>query len=318
VASMLYLDYSRAPGQWRPNRYGGREHLEAMDFLKAMNVAVHERCPGALTIAEESTAWPNVTRPTYVGGLGFSMKWSMGWMNDTLRYAQLDPIHRSYHHDALTFSQLYVYTENFVLPLSHDEVVHGKRSLLDKMPGDAWKKFAGVRLLATHQMTHPGKKLMFMGDEFAQGSEWDASRQLDWELLDTDWHRGVQACVRDINRLYAETPALHRYDFERRGFEWIDCNDAAQSVISFVRRADDAFVVVVLNFTPIVRHGYRIGVPRGGDYRELFNSDAAHYGGSNAGSFGQVRAEDVPYMGRPHSLVLDLPPLAGMIIAPAS
>jgi 1,4-alpha-glucan branching enzyme len=318
VASMLYLDYSRKPGQWRPNRYGGRENLEAIDFLKSLNVAVHERCPGALTIAEESTAWPNVTRPTYVGGLGFSMKWSMGWMNDTLRYAQLDPIHRSYHHDALTFSQLYAYSENFVLPLSHDEVVHGKRSLLDKMPGDAWRKFAGVRLFATYQMTHPGKKLMFMGDEFAQGTEWDASRQLAWELLDAAWHRGVQACVRDLNRLYAELPALHHYDFERRGFEWIDCNDAVQSVISFVRRSDDAFVVIVLNFTPVPRHGYRIGVPRGGEYRELFNSDAAHYGGSNVGNLGQLRAEDAHYMGRPHSLPLTLPPLAGLIIAPAS
>ena len=318
VASMLYLDYSRPEGAWRPNMYGGRENLEAIDFLKELNGTVHGRCPGVLTIAEESTAWPMVSRPTYLGGLGFSMKWNMGWMNDTLRYFQLDPVHRRFHHDDLTFSQFYAYSENFVLPLSHDEVVHGKRSLLDKMPGDVWDKFASVRLLCTYQMTHPGKKLMFMGTEFAQGPEWDALEPLHWEELDIDWHRGVSVCVRDLNLLYRSTPALHRYDFDQRGFQWIECHDSESSVLSYVRWGDGEFAIVVLNFTPVAREGYRIGAPAGGRYRELFNSDAAIYGGSNAGNLGSLHARDEPYMGLAHSLTLTIPPLAGLILTPVA
>jgi 1,4-alpha-glucan branching enzyme len=316
VASMLYLDYSRPPGSWKPNIYGGRENLEAIDFVKELNATVHGRTPGALTIAEESTTWPMVSRPTYVGGLGFSMKWNMGWMNDTLRYFQLDPIYRRFHHDELTFSQFYAYSENFVLPLSHDEVVHGKRSLLDKMPGDAWAKFASVRLLLAYQMMHPGKKLSFMGNEFAQGPEWDALRSLHWEELDVDWHRGVQDCCRELNRFYRELPALHRYDFDQRGFQWIDCHDSESSVLSFVRWGDGDCVIALLNFTPVVRDGYRIGAPLRGWYRELFNSDAAEFGGSNVGNLGRLLAHDESYMGLPYQLTLTLPPLAALLLAP--
>ena len=316
VASMIYLDYSRKEGQWRPNRFGGRENLEAIDFLKRLNVVVHERCRGAVTVAEESTAWPLVSRPTYVGGMGFSMKWNMGWMNDTLRYFQLDPIHRRYHHNDLTFPQLYAYSENFVLPFSHDEVVHRKRSLLDKMPGDVWSRFANLRLLFTYQCTHPGKKLSFMGNEFGQGAEWDEKHALFWNLLEIGWHQGIAACTRDLNRLYTALPALHRYDFEQKGFAWIDCYDAAASIISFLRRADDHFVAVVLNFTPVPRQGYRIGVPQAGEYRELFNGDSEHYGGSNVGNTGRVRTDEIEFMGLPYSLALTIPPLAGIILAP--
>ncbi|HEU4709426.1 MAG TPA: 1,4-alpha-glucan branching protein GlgB [Methylophilaceae bacterium] len=317
VASMIYLDYSRQPGHWLPNKYGGRENLEALDFMRQLNVMVHEDFPGAYTIAEESTAWPMVSRPVYLGGLGFSMKWNMGWMNDTLSYMQNDPIHRRYHHDKLTFGQLYAYSENFVLPFSHDEVVHGKRSLLDKMPGDAWQKFANLRLLLTYQATSPGKKLNFMGNEFGQGREWNACASLEWHLLQTHWHQGVQQASRDLNHLYKMLPALHDLDFEQQGFSWIDCCDSEQSVISYARHGrDGSFAVIILNFTPVLRQGYRIGVPSSGDYRELFNSDAELYGGSNKGNGSGLKSEAIPWMGHAQSLLITLPPLAGLILQP--
>ena len=315
VASMLYLDYARKAGEWLPNRFGGRENLEAVDFLRELNVMVHEQFPGALTMAEESTAWPMVSRPTYLGGLGFSMKWSMGWMNDTLRYIEQDPVHRRYYHQQLTFGQLYAYTENFVLPLSHDEVVHGKRSLLDKMPGDAWQKFANVRLLYTYQMTTPGKKLNFMGNEFAQGREWHVGQELDWDLLQREVHRGVQSCVRDLNHYYRTLPALYELDFSGEGFRWIDCQDHTQSTLSYVRQArDGSFIIVVLNFTPVPRTHYRLGVPSPGRYREIFNSDSSFYGGSNLGNGVELTAETKNWMGYPQSIQLTLPPLAGVIL----
>ncbi len=317
VASMLYLDYSRKPGEWIANRHGGRENLEAIEFLRSLNVMLHERFPGALSIAEESTAWPMVSRPTYLGGLGFSMKWNMGWMNDTLRYMTHDPVHRHYHHDALTFGQLYAYTENFVLPFSHDEVVHGKRSLLEKMPGDAWQRFANVRLLLSYQMTTPGKKLAFMGNEFAQGREWSEARELDWSLLQHEYQGGVLKLCRDLNHLYRTTAALHELDFSTDGFQWIDCHDADQSTLSYLRLArDGAFVVVVLNFTPVPRAHYRIGVPHGGYYREVFNSDSGYYAGSNLGNGAGTQAAPEPWMGRSHSLCLSLPPLAAIVLQP--
>ncbi len=315
VASMLYLDYSRKEGEWLPNRFGGRENLEAIDFLRELNVMVHGEFPGALTFAEESTSWPAVSRPAYVGGLGFSMKWNMGWMNDTLRYLQHDPVHRRYHHNELTFHQLYAYSENFVLPLSHDEVVHGKKSLLDKMPGDSWQKFANLRLLLTYQMTCPGKKINFMGNEFGQGREWRVSHELDWYLLERDQHRGVQALMRDLNQLYRATPALYELDFFPEGFTWIDCNDVEQSVISYQRRArDGSYVLVVLNFTPVPRVGYRIGVPESRSYREIFNSDSAHYDGTNSGNLGTLYATGQPWSGWQNSVLITLPPLAGIIL----
>ena len=313
VASMLYLDYSRRPGEWLPNRHGGRENLEAIEFLRELNVMVHAEAPGALAIAEESTAWPMVSRPTYLGGLGFSMKWNMGWMNDTLAYLRTDPIYRRYHHDALTFGQLYAYSENFLLPLSHDEVVHGKGSLLNKMPGDAWQRFANVRLLLTAQMTCTGKKLNFMGNELAQGAEWDARRELDWPCLANAQHAGVKTMCADLGRLYRDIPALHELDFAPEGFQWLDCNDAAQSVLSYLRRARDGqFVIVVLNFTPVPRHGYRVGVPYAGRYEEIFNSDSSYYGGSNVGN-GAVDSQS-GHLGYAASLELSLPPLAGIIM----
>ncbi len=315
VASMLYLDYSRREGEWLPNRYGGRENLEAIDFLREMNAMVHEHFPGALTLAEESTAWPMVSRPTYVGGLGFSMKWNMGWMNDTLAYFQLDPVYRRYHHTNLTFGQLYAYTENFVLPFSHDEVVHGKRSLLGRMPGDAWQQFANLRLLLTYQMTTPGKKLNFMGNEFGQGREWNSGGQLDWELLEVPWHAQIQTLMRDLNRLYRSLPQLHELDFEHEGFAWIDCHDADQSVLSYIRKdLQGRAVVVALNFTPVPRSSYRIGCPAPGFWREVFNSDSAYYGGSNLGNGAGLVAGDTPWMGYPYSLTITLPPLAGVIL----
>jgi 1,4-alpha-glucan branching enzyme len=317
VASMLYLDYSRREGEWLPNKYGGRENLDAIDFLRAMNVMVHEEFPGALTVAEESTAWPMVSRPTYLGGLGFSMKWNMGWMNDTLSYMGLDPVYRHFHHDRLTFGQIYAYSENFVLPLSHDEVVHGKRSLLDKMPGDVWQKFANLRLLLAYQTLTPGKKLNFMGNELAQWNEWRPDRGIDWDLLDFPAHRGVRDLVRDLNRLHCSLPALHEQDFETAGFSWIDCHDADQSAVSFLRLArDGSFVVVVLNFTPVPRRGYRLGVPRGGTYSEIFNSDSTYYGGSNLGNGHSVFAESSAWMGLPASIEITLPPLAALILQP--
>ncbi len=318
VASMLYLDYSRKAGQWRPNRHGGRENLEAVALLQQLNALVHELHPGAVTIAEESTAWPLVTRPTYVGGLGFTMKWNMGWMHDTLDYLRLDPIHRRYHHDRITFGLLYAHSENFVLPLSHDEVVHGKGSLLNKMHGDDWQRFAQLRLLLAYQWTYPGKKLLFMGQEFAQRREWDHDRALDWELLREPAHRGVQRLVADLNRLYRQAPALHGDDFSPQGFEWLDCHDVAQSVASYLRRSDGRLVVVVANFTPVPRSGYRIGVPLPGRYREILNTDAAAYGGSNMGNLGAVNADAQPWMGQPCSIALTLPPLALLCLEPES
>jgi len=318
VASMLYLDYSRKAGEWLPNRYGGRENIEAIEFLRALNAMVHGDFHGALTFAEESTAWPMVSRPTYVGGLGFSMKWNMGWMNDTLAYFEHDPVHRRFHQDKLTFGQLYAYSENFLLPLSHDEVVHGKYSLIDKMPGDAWQKFANLRLLLAYQATSPGKKLLFMGGEFGQGREWRVGGELDWWLLGRDWHRGIQACARDLNRLYRDLPALHDLDFDVAGFQWIDCHDADQSVIAFLRRGrDGGCVVVLLNFTPVPREGYRIGVPDAGHYREVFNSDSRHYGGADIGNGAGLIAERLAWMGLPFSVVATLPPLAAVILQTA-
>jgi 1,4-alpha-glucan branching enzyme len=315
VASMLYLDYSRKEGEWLPNRFGGRENLDALDFLRETNIMVHQQFPGALTIAEESTSWPMVSRPVYLGGLGFSMKWNMGWMNDTLRYFAHDPVHRRFHHNDLTFGQLYAYTENFVLPFSHDEVVHGKRSLLDKMPGDAWQKFANLRLLLTYQMTYPGKKLNFMGNEFGHGQEWQVKSGLDWGLLDLHWHQGVRNLFRDLSHLYRDTPALHDLDFAQEGFSWIDCHDADQSVLSYVRRSrDHSFMVVALNFTPVPRYEYRIGVPAPGGYRERLNSDSAHYSGGNLGNGAGMGAEEIAWMGYPYSVKLTLPPLAGVIL----
>ncbi|MBX6762191.1 MAG: 1,4-alpha-glucan branching protein GlgB [Rubrobacteraceae bacterium] len=319
VASMLYLDYSRGPGEWVPNRYGGNEDLEAIDFLKKMNEAVYEEHPGAVTIAEESTAWPMVSRPTYMGGLGFGYKWNMGWMHDTLGYISEDPIHRSYHHDELTFSLVYAFNENFILPLSHDEVVYGKGSIASKMPGDDWQKLANVRLLYAYMYAHPGKQLLFMGGELAQWSEWNHDAQLEWHLLENPAHRGVYELVRDLNALYRATPALHEVDFEPAGFEWVEGGDRQNSVVSFLRRARDPgdFVFVVCNFTPVVRHGYRLGVPRGGRYAEILNTDAPKYGGSGVGNGEVVEASAVPSHGREHSLELTLPPLGAIVLRPA-
>lgn len=315
VASMLYLDYSRKPGEWLPNRFGGRENLEAVEFLRELNMMVHERFPGALTIAEESTSWPMVSRPVYLGGLGFSMKWNMGWMHDTLGYFGIDPLFRRYHHNQLTFGQLYAYTENFVLPLSHDEVVHGKGSLLGKMPGDNWQKMANLRLLFAWQMSTPGKKLQFMGGEFGQWREWNADAELDWWLLAEPAHRGLQQLVGDLNRLYRQTPALHRHDFDPAGFCWVDCHDSDNSVLAFLRQAEDApRVLVVLNFTPVPRHAYRLGVPAATRWREAFNSDSAYYGGSNVGNGGTLLSEPQAWQGWPASLTLTLPPLAALIL----
>jgi len=316
VASMLYLDYSREADDWLPNEFGGRENLDAIEFLREMNEVIHQRFPGGLTIAEESTAWPMVSRPNWMGGLGFSMKWNMGWMNDTLSYMEQDPVHRRYHHNKLTFSQLYAYNENFVLPLSHDEVVHMKRSLLDKMPGDPWQKFANLRLLLGWQMSHPGKKLLFMGGEIGQWTEWDDDSEIDWTLLHYDTHRGIQALVRDLNQLYTRHPALYSHDCEADGFEWLDCNDADHSVISFVRKGEGQLLVCVMNFTPVPRHNYRIPMPQAGMYREIFNSDSSHYGGSNCGN-GTLEAQPKALHGREYSAALTLPPLGMLILEPA-
>jgi 1,4-alpha-glucan branching enzyme len=312
VASMLYLDYSRGPGEWIPNQYGGRENLEAIDFLRRLNMLVGVERPGAVMIAEESTAWPMVSRPPHVGGLGFHYKWNMGWMHDTLSYMRRDPAHRRFHHSEMTFGLIYAFDENFILPLSHDEVVHGKGSLIGKMPGDAWQRFANLRAYLAFMWAHPGKKLLFMGGEFAQLAEWNHDRSLDWHLLAEAPHAGVQQLVRDLNRLYRALPALHQLDCESSGFEWIDWHDHDQSVLSFLRRGrdPDQLVVAVSNFTPVPRHFYRVGVPRAGFWRERLNSDSRLYGGSDLGNAGGVAAEALPSHGRPCSLALTLPPLA--------
>ncbi|MCC6203003.1 MAG: 1,4-alpha-glucan branching protein GlgB [Gammaproteobacteria bacterium] len=317
VSSMLYLDYSKRDGEWLPNEYGGRETLEAIAFLRELNTVVHAEHPGCLVIAEESTSWPGVSRPVDGGGLGFSMKWNMGWMHDTLLYLGLDPIYRRYHHRELTFGMLYAFTENFILPFSHDEVVHGKGSLLGRMPGDDWQRFANLRLLFTYQFTYPGKKLLFMGGEFGQWREWDCGGELDWQLLAHAPHRGLHDLVRDLNRLYRELPCLHRLDFEAEGFIWLDCDDADNSVIAY-RRGDGEgnSAIVALNFTPVPRYGYRIGVPFGGRYREILNSDSLHYGGGNLGNTAWVEALASPQGTWPHCLELTLPPLSGVVLVP--
>ena len=311
VASMLYLDYSREHGQWIPNQYGGRENLEAVAFIKRFNELVHQESPDVLTFAEESTDWPMVSRPTYAGGLGFDLKWNMGWMHDMLEYMQKEPVHRKYHHHHLTFSLLYAFTENFTLPFSHDEVVHGKGAMLSKMPGDYWQKFANLRLLYAYMYGHPGKKLLFMGSEFGQWNEWNHDHELDWMLLDFEFHRNLQQYVKDLNRLYISEPALHEMDFSWEGFQWIDFHDIDQNIVSFIRRARDPndFVIVASNFTPVVRHGYHVGVPAPGVYRELLNSDSERYSGSNTINFDPVTSEPGTCQGQPHSIVLTLPPL---------
>jgi 1,4-alpha-glucan branching enzyme len=318
VASMLYLDYSREDGDWLPNKHGGRENLGAIDLLKQLNEEIHLQHPGVLTIAEESTAWPGVSRPTYLGGLGFSLKWNMGWMNDTLRYFRHEPVHRKYHHDELTFSLIYAFHENFVLPFSHDEVVHGKGALLDQMPGDLWQKFANMRLLYSYMWAHPGKKLTFMGDEFGQWNEWDYDSSLQWDLLQWESHQGLQKCVADLNRLYTNEPALHEVDFDSKGFEWIDCHDHENSTLSFIRRGKDPddFLVIVLNFTPVVREDYRLGVPEKCWYAEAFNSDSSFYDGSNIGNGPGVEADKISSHGRPASISIKLPPLGMAVFKP--
>ncbi len=314
VASMLYLDYSREAGEWIPNEFGGRENLAAIELLKELNTVVHAHYPGALMIAEESTAWPGVSRPTYTGGLGFTFKWNMGWMNDTLAYFANDPVHRAFHHNSLTFSMLYAFTENFVLPISHDEVVHGKGALLSKMPGDMWQQFANLRLLLSYQWAHPGKKLLFMGCEFGQWNEWNCKRELDWILHSFDSHTGVARLVGDLNRVLRETPAMYEADTSWKGFEWMSVNDWGNSVLAFARLArGHAPVLWVFNFTPVVRHGYSVRCPGGGHWREVYNSDAAIYGGSNVGNAGGAQAWDSA--GGTH-LTLTLPPLSAMAFMP--
>jgi 1,4-alpha-glucan branching enzyme len=316
VASMLYLDYSRKDGQWVPNQYGGKENVEAIDFLRRFNTEVYTRFPGVQTYAEESTSWPMVSRPPYVGGLGFGYKWDMGWMHDTLKYAMKDPIFRKFEHNSLTFRMLYAFSENFVLPLSHDEVVHGKGPLWDKMAGDEWQKFATLRALYGYMFAMTGKKLLFMGGELAQKQEWRHDGQLDWHLLDDPKHKGMQTYVRDLNRLYATEPSLHELDNRHEGFEWIDCNDAAASVVSLMRKAKSTHdvVVCVLNFTPIVREKYRVGLPGPGYWTEVLNSDAGLYGGGNVGNGGGVPAEAIPFHGRPYSAALTIPPLGAVFL----
>jgi len=314
VASMLYLDYARQPGEWIPNEHGGKEDIEAVQFLRDLNEAVYRDHPDTQTIAEESTAWPMVSRPTWLGGLGFGMKWNMGWMHDTLNYFSRDPVYRKFHHDQLTFSIWYAFHENFVLPFSHDEVVHGKGSLLGRMPGDDWQKFSNLRLLFGYMYSHPGKKLLFMGCEFGQRDEWNHDRSLDWHLLAQAPHRGMQRWVRDLNQLYRREPALHARDFDQHGFEWADLHDWEHSIISFCRRGEnpDDLMLVVCNFTPVSHVNYRVGVPRGGRWNEVLNSDAAVYGGSGQGNLGGVEAQPVPAHGRDYSLALTLPPLAAL------
>ncbi|MBW0146245.1 1,4-alpha-glucan branching protein GlgB [Marinobacter arenosus] len=314
VASMLYLNYSRNEGEWVPNVHGGHENLEAIEFLRALNQVCQERFPGALVIAEESTSWPGVTRPSELGGLGFNLKWNMGWMHDTLDYLSQDPVYRPYHHDKLTFGLIYAFSENFLLPLSHDEVVHGKGSLLNKMPGDDWQKRASLRLLFTYMFTYPGAKLLFMGGEFGQSREWNETRELDWELLAHPEHNGLKTLVQDLNRCYRDAPSLHARGFSPHGFEWIDCHDSSQSVISYLRTASTDATVVVVNFTPVPRHHYRIGVPGAGPWQEVLNSDSEYYGGSNVGNPLPITADSTPWMNREWSLELTLPPLGAVVL----
>ncbi len=320
VASMLYLDYARAPGEWIPNAYGGNENLDAVNFLKDLNLSVYRDHPDTQTIAEESTSWPGVSRPVYLGGLGFGLKWNMGWMHDTLKYFQTDPLFRKYEQNKLTFSLWYAFAENFALPLSHDEVVHGKGSLLGKMPGDEWQQFANLRLLIGYMWAHVGKKLLFMGDEFGQKREWTHEDALEWFVLQFPLHEGMRHWVQDLNRLYRAKPAMYRRDFTADGFEWIDCNDTESSTLSFLRKGEsgDDPVLVVCNFTPVPRENFRVGVPHGGSWREDLNSDAAWYGGSDVGNFGLVEAAPLPSHGRPFSLNLRLPPLAILFLTPTS
>jgi 1,4-alpha-glucan branching enzyme len=316
VASMLYLDYSRKEGEWIANRFGGRENLDAINFLQRLNHDAYQSFPSIQNVAEESTAWPMVSRPTYLGGLGFGLKWDMGWMHDTLSYMQKEPVHRKFHHNQLTFRALYAFNENFVLPLSHDEVVHGKGSLLNKMPGDVWQKFANLRLLFSYMWAQSGKKLLFMGGEFGQWGEWNHDASLDWHLTQSYFHSGIQRLVEDLNHLYREQPALHVLDLDPRGFRWVDANDGDNSVLSFLRRSEDPddSVLVILNFTPVVRENYRIGVPQCGSWRELFNSDADAYGGSGKGNGGGVNSENQASHGFPCSINLTLPPLGALFL----
>jgi len=318
VASMLYLDYSRKAGQWVPNKHGGREDLDSVSFLKEMNEALYAREPGIISAAEESTAWPGVSAPTYAGGLGFGFKWNMGWMHDTLSYFQKDPVYRRFHHHTLTFSLMYAFSENFILPLSHDEVVHGKKSLLDKMPGDRWQKFANLRAMYAYMWAHPGKKLLFMGGELGEWLEWNENASLHWDLLEQGDHSGVQALVRDLNRVYRETPALWQRDFEPEGFAWLEANDAANNVVAFARlgEGDTAPLVCVLNLSPEPRYEYRVGVPAGCRWREALNTDSEYYGGSGVGNLGAVEAEPLPWNDQPFSALVTLPPLGAVWLVP--
>ncbi len=318
VASMLYLDYARKAGEWIPNKFGGHENLDAVEFLRNLNLAVYRDYPDTQTIAEESTAWPSVSRPVYLGGLGFGLKWNMGWMHDTLKYFQTDPIYRKYEHNKLTFGLIYAFTENFVLPLSHDEVVHGKGSLVGKMSGDEWQQFANLRLLLGYMWAHVGKKLLFMGGEFGQRREWNHEDSLEWWVLQYSFHDGAKRWVRDVNAFYRSTPALYRHDFSPEGFQWLDCNDADSSTLAWLRKGDSAqdVVLIVCNFTPVPRENFRVGVPLGGQWHERLNSDARDYGGSGAGNFGKVEAAPLPSHGQNHSLTLRLPPLAILYLTP--
>jgi 1,4-alpha-glucan branching enzyme len=318
VASMLYLDYSRKEGEWVPNEFGGRENLDAVSFLKKFNEIVHADYPGIITFAEESTAWPMVSRPTYLGGLGFGLKWNMGWMNDTLEYFTKDPIYRKYHHNDITFSLIYAFTENFILPFSHDEVVHGKGNMLNKMPGDMWQKFATLRALYSYMYAHPGKNLLFMGTEFGQWDEWNCYKSLDWHLMQWDPHKKLHGMVRELNRLSRSMPVFYENDFSWEGFEWLDFHDSDQSLISFIRKGKNPedVLVCLFNFTPTPRGGYRVGVPFPGHYREIFNSDSEHFWGSNMGNGGVVPSDPIPWQGREHSMLITVPPLAGIYFRP--
>ena len=314
VASMLYLDYSREEGERLPNEHGGRENLEVISFLQHMNSVLHAEHPGCIIAAEESTSYPMVSRPSSMGGLGFSMKWNMGWMHDILEYMKEDPINRQYHHDSLTFGLLYAFTENFVLPFSHDEVVHGKKSMLYKMPGDEWQQFANLRLLYTFMYTYPGKKLLFMGSEFAQGLEWNCEQDLEWHVMDYPKHQGMHALVKDLNHLYKESSALYQYDFDPQGFEWLDCNDGTQSILSYIRRNGDEFMICIFNFTPVPRENYRLGVPAAGHYEIALNSDSGYYAGSNFHNHTSFDSQPQPWMDKPYSVVLNLPPMSGLVL----